>query len=326
MLRYGVQAAFLLLTVFIGYRFHQFVLHFEVAGHPFVEKPPSVDAFLPIAGFMSFKYFLFTGIIEPMHPAAFVMFAAITGVSFLMKKGFCGWICPIGTVSQYLWMAGERVFGRNFRIEKYTDMALRSAKYMLMALFILLIGFAMAPNMMVLFFLSDYYKAADVKTMKFFTELSSAAMWFLIIAGGLSLIYKNVWCRYLCPYGALLGLLSSASPVKIKRDNGRCRHCSACTANCPGLLDVEKSDVVNSPECFGCLTCVSRCPEPGALAVTVRAGKGRRPFSPFIYPAILIVVFYLVIGAAMLGGKWHSQLPYEEYRRIIPASAELGHP
>ena len=90
----------------------------ESTGNSLLQRPPSVDAFLPIAGLMSFKYFLLTGIIEPVHPAAFVMFVAIVAVSILLKKGFCGWICPVGTVSQYFWMAGEKIFGKNYQDEK----------------------------------------------------------------------------------------------------------------------------------------------------------------------------------------------------------------
>ncbi len=321
-LRYAVQIGFFLLTLFIGYRFYNFVLHFEVPGYLFVERPPSVDAFLPIAGLMSFKYFVFTGIVEPVHPAALVIFVAAIAVSLFMKKGFCGWICPIGTLSQGFWMIGERLFGRNFRIEKYADISLRSIKYLLMGLFIILIGVAMAPNMMVLFFLTDYYKTADVRTMKFFTEMSGTVFWVLLGIGGLSLVFKNVWCRYLCPYGALLGLLSIISPVRISRNEEKCVHCHACSRNCPSLIDVEKQEMVTSPECFGCLTCVSRCPSQGALAAIVKTGKKRSPLRPYLYPLILIAAFYLIIGAGMITGNWRSQMPYDEYKRIIPGLSQ----
>jgi polyferredoxin len=322
-LRYAVQIGFLILTVFIGYRFYHFVLHFEKAGRPFVERPSSVDGFLPIAGLMSLKYFLFTGIIEPVHPAAFIIFVAVIAVSFFLKKGFCGWICPVGTVSQGFWMAGERLFGRNFRIEKYTDISLRSIKYLLMGLFIVLIGVAMAPNMMVLFFLTDYYKTADVRTMQFFTEMSGTVFWILIGIGGLSLAFKNAWCRYFCPYGALLGLLSMLSPVRISRNEEKCGHCNSCSRNCPSLIDVEKQESITSPECFGCLTCVSHCPSSGALNVTFKTGRQkRRSFQPYLYPLILIVFFYLIIGAGMITGNWHSQMPYDEYKRIMPGLSQ----
>jgi polyferredoxin len=324
--RYAVQLFFLLLTLVIGYEFYRFVLHFEAPGSPFVQKPPSVDGFLPIAGLMSFKYFLFTGIVEPIHPSAMVMFVAALTVSVALKKGFCGWICPIGTASQYVWMAGEKLFGRNFRIEKYTDASLRSLKYTLMSLFLVFIGLAMAPNMLLLFFITDYYKIADVRTMKFFTEMSTLAFWVLAAIFVLSFLYKNFWCRYLCPYGALLGLLSRLSPVKIKRNEAKCTHCHACTRHCPGLIDVESREVVKSAECFGCLTCVSRCPAEGALDLSLSAAGTRRNVNPWLYPVVLIVLFYFVIGTAMAFGKWHSQVPYEEYQRLIPAVGAVEHP
>ncbi len=317
-LRYAVQFAFVLLSLQIGYSFYHFVLHFREQGHSFVQRPSSVDAFLPISGLMSLKFFLFTGIVEPFHPAALVIFAAVLVVSVLMKKGFCGWICPIGTVSQLFWMAGERMFGRNFRMEKYVDGSLRSMKYILMALFLIAIVVVMPPNLMTLFFISDYYKTADVRTMNVFTQMSALTLCVLSVLGALSLLYKNFWCRYLCPYGALLGLLSRLSPVKIRRDNQKCVHCRACSENCPSLLDVEKKQEVSSPECFGCMTCVSSCPSRGALDMTVGKGRKRRAFKPYLYPLILILIFYAVMGVGMAAGKWKSQIPYDEYKRIIP--------
>ncbi len=318
LVRYTVQFAFLLLALLIGFEFHQFVRHFESPGSPFTERPPSVDAFLPIGGLMAFKYFLLTGIVEPVHPAGLILFTAILGVSLLVKKGFCGWICPVGTVSQYVWMAGERIFGKNFRISGYADAALRSLKYVLLGLFLLLIGIAMPPNMMALFFISDYYKTADVRMMKFITEMTTLTMWVLIALGVLSLLYKNFWCRYLCPYGALAGLLGRLSPFRISRNEEKCAHCHSCTKHCPSQIDVEGTTVVKSAECFGCLTCVSRCPAEGALDLTVGAGKKTSVAKVWLYPVVLIALFYLVIGIGMLTGNWHSRMPYEAYQDLIP--------
>jgi polyferredoxin len=324
--RYGVQSAFLLLTVLIGYQFYGFVRHFQVPGAPFVTRPAGVDAFLPISGLMSFKYFLVTGTVEPVHPAAFVIFSAVLLVSLLFKKGFCGWICPIGTISQWVWMAGKKVLGRNFTMERYTDGIIRSLKYILMAIFILFIGILLNPNWMVLFFMNDYYVVADVKTMQVFTEMTPLTASVLGILLVLSFLYKNFWCRYLCPYGALLGLLSCASPVKIKRSAEHCVHCRRCSNACPSGIDVEKKAVVHSPECFGCMTCVGSCPSTGALDMTAGLGKTRRILKPLIYPAALVVLFYLVIGLGMAAGKWNSQIAYEEYQRIIPNTAATSHP
>ena len=317
-LRYAVQAGFVVVTLFIGYRFYQFVQHFEVPGRPFVQRPAAVDAFLPIGGFMAFKYFLFTGIVEPVHPSGFILFVAIVGVSLIMKKGFCGWICPIGTLSQYAWMAGEKVLGKNFKPGPSADIALRSLKYILLGFFVFLIGVAMAPTMMLLFMITDYYKVVDVRMMKFFTEMSSLTLWVLVALVALSVLYKNFWCRYLCPYGALLGLVGRLSPFKIRRNDEKCVHCHACTKHCPTLVDVESKVVVKSAECFGCLTCVSRCPAEGALDLSLKTGKKVRTIKPWLYPVILLMLFYLVIGIGMVTGNWNSKIPNEEYQRLIP--------
>jgi hypothetical protein len=66
------------------------------------------------------------------------------------------------------------------------------------------------------------------------------------------------------------------------------------------------------------MTCVGSCPAPGALDITARAGRGRRVFKPYLYPVVLIAIFYLIIGLGMATGTWHSQIPREEYSRIIP--------
>jgi len=316
-LRYAVQFAFLLLTLYIGWRFAQFVQHFELAGKPFVERPASVDAFLPIGGLMAFKYFILTGIVDPVHPSGFILFAAILGVSLVMKKGFCGWICPIGTLSQYVWMAGEKVLGRNFRIAGFPDISLRSLKYVLLGLFVLAIG-VMPMWSTAMFFISDYYKTVDVRMLKFFTEMTTLTMGVLIVLGALSLLYKNFWCRYLCPYGALLGLLSRISPFKVRRNQDKCAHCHACTTHCPTQIDVESKDVVKSEECFGCLTCVSRCRAEGALDLTVRWRNKVRVVTPWLFPIMLVALFYLVIGIGMLTNSWHSKIPYDDYQQLIP--------
>jgi len=158
----------------------------------------------------------------------------------------------------------------------------------------------------------------DVRMMKFFTEMTTLTMWVLIALGVLSLLNKNFWCRYLCPYGALLGLLSRFSPVKVRRNEEKCIHCHACTKNCPTQIDVENKAVVKSEECFGCLTCVSHCPSEGALDLTVSAGRRSRVLKAYLFPLFLIMLFYLVIGIGMATDNWRSKIPYEDYQQLVP--------
>jgi len=263
------------------------------------------------------------GIFDSIHPAALVIFVAALISALIMKKGFCGWICPVGAVSDSIWKLGRKIFGRNFTIPRYADYGLRSVKYILMAFFIYVVVLKMPAAAILQFIGGDYYKITDVKMLFFFTEMTTTTAVSLSLLFGLSLVSKNFWCRYLCPYGALLGLVSFLSPLKITRNNQACTHCGKCTKNCPSLLPVEQLHSVRSPECTGCLSCVSYCPAKGALDVSL---AGKKAVPPLFAAFLLVVLFFGSIGVAKLTNNWYSTVSYEEYQRIIPQTARLGHP
>ena len=72
------------------------------------------------------------------------------------------------------------------------------------------------------FLVSPFSVMADVKMLDFFRQAGSWTIGVLSVLVLLSVVTKNFWCRYLCPYGALMGLVSLASPVRITR--GYTRH------------------------------------------------------------------------------------------------------
>ncbi|MCX6143854.1 MAG: 4Fe-4S binding protein [Ignavibacteriales bacterium] len=102
-LRSVVQIAFLLLCIWIGIEFYLFV-RWGISGNSAsaVSRPPGVEGFLPISSLISLKYWLQTGVINNIHPSGLFIFLAILLVSFLMKKAFCSWMCPVGTLSESL--------------------------------------------------------------------------------------------------------------------------------------------------------------------------------------------------------------------------------
>jgi polyferredoxin len=134
--RLGFQLAFLALNLWIGMQFYQWVRWAESAGAALaVGRPAAIEGWLPIAGLMQFKYVLLTGQIPRIHPAGFFLFTAFLLMSFLLRKSFCGWLCPIGTLFEYLWKLGRSTFGRNFVLPRWLDRPLRSLKYLLLAFF-----------------------------------------------------------------------------------------------------------------------------------------------------------------------------------------------
>jgi len=323
-LRIAVQCFFLFWVVGIGIRFGMFVNSVESgATTALVRRPPGVEGFLPIGALTSLKYWLVSGKIHPVHPAALVIFLAILLMSLLAKKSFCSWLCPVGTLSEGAFKLGHRLFGKNYRIWYGFDVLLRVIKYLLLLLFVKFILLDMSAAALAKFLDAPYWAVSDIKMLHFFTNMSMTTTVVLAILTSLSLFYKMFWCRYLCPYGALLGVVSIISPFKIRRDPTGCTGCQRCSAVCPSNLNVHTSSAVSSPECTGCLTCVTCCPEQNVLAM--RPAFWIKPLPVWVFPVVVVSVFMAAIGTGMASGHWQSSLRYADYQRLIPFVQSLSH-
>jgi len=323
-IRTVVQWCFMFWVAGIGIRFGLYVNSVERgASSSLVSRPPGVEGFLPIGALTSLKYWLVSGEIHPVHPAALVIFLTIMLMSLLAKKSFCSWLCPVGTLSEVVYKLRRKVLGRNFRIWLWLDLLLRGIKYLLLMLFLVFILIGMSGEKVSTFLDAPYWAVSDVKMLHFFTRMSGTTMVVLAALTFLSLFYKMFWCRYLCPYGALLGLLSAISPFKIRRDATGCTACQRCSAACPSGLAVHSSTAVSSPECTGCLTCVAHCPERNVLAMQPVFWK--LPLPVWVFPVVVVFIFSAGIGAGMVSGHWQSSLSYSDYQRLIPLVQKLSH-
>ena len=321
-IRLGVQSAFLILNLWIGAQFLLFVRAYEQGLTPSVSRPPGVEGYLPIAGLMNLKYWLLTGDVPLMHPAAMFLIAAFLVISLLFRKAFCGWLCPVGTLSEYLWKAGRSMFRRNFQLPRWLDIGLRSLKYVLLGLFLYAVG-SMGPIAIRAFLESPYGVVADVKMLNFFRYLSVTSAVVIALLMFASVFVRNFWCRYLCPYGALMGLASLLSPLRIRRVPDKCIDCAKCAKACPSGLKVDTLIQIRSAECLGCMECVAVCPAEGALHMSL---PRNRRVAPWAVACGLAVVFLGFVGYARLSGHWDSPVSPEVYRTLIPQAREFEHP
>jgi Pyruvate/2-oxoacid:ferredoxin oxidoreductase delta subunit len=311
--RSAVQLAFALLCVWIGIEFYLFMQWGHSGGvGPYAVRPPGVEGFLPISALMSLKYWLNTGIINDIHPSGMFILIGIIALSMLLKKSFCSWLCPIGTLSESLWMLGKNIFGKNLRMTPWLDYPLRSLKYLLLGYFVWAI-WSMDVLSLKTFIYSPYNKMADVKMYLFFANITSFALWTILILMALSVVVKSFWCRYLCPYGALLGALSWLSPLKITRNKATCIDCELCTKACPSSIKVHKVGRVWSDECMSCYQCVEACPVKNTLVMKSRNQAQAIP--GWVFGTLVAGVFVAVTGLAMLTGNWHNGMSQDEYAR-----------
>ena len=101
-LRFAVQLFFVALNLWIGVQFYLWVRWAESGGRALeVSRPAGVEGWLPIEGLMQSKYFLFTGQVPRVHAAGFFLFVSFLIISFVFRKSFCSWLCPVGTVSEF---------------------------------------------------------------------------------------------------------------------------------------------------------------------------------------------------------------------------------
>lgn len=326
-LRLATQAVFLALNVWIGLQFYLWVRWAESGGKSMpVSRPAGVEGWLPIEGMMQFKYVLATGQLPRLHPAAFFLFTAFALISLLFRKAFCGWICPVGTVSEYLWKIGRGLFGRNFSIPRWIDLPLRSLKYLLLSFFVYAVAM-MSVAAIADFVASPYGLVVDVRMLNFFRFIGATTAYVVIGLVLASMLVQNFWCRYLCPYGALMGLISILSPARITRNESTCIDCAKCAKACPSELPVDRLVQIRSAECMSCLECVAVCPAKDALSLQFAVpAKVRRVVPSWQLAAGIAVIFCGLIGYAKLSDHWQTHLPNEVFLRLVPSADEQHHP
>jgi len=323
----GAQLFLVALNAWIGVQFYLWVGWAESGGRGLeVSRPAGVEGWLPIEGLMQLKYFVLTRQLPQVHAAGFFLFVSFLVMSVVFRKSFCSWLCPVGTVSEYLWKLGRATFHRNFQLPRWADIALRSLKYLVLSFFVYAVA-SMSAGAIAEFLGSPYALVVDVRMLNFFRYLGTTTA--LVILGMViaSIFIQNFWCRYLCPYGAFLGLVSLFSPARITRNLSTCIDCAKCAKACPSALPVDKLIQIRSAECTGCLECVAVCPARDALTLSVPAGlRKRRAIPVWSMAAGIAIIFFGLVGYAKYSNHWNTELPKHVYLELAPAAEQQQHP
>jgi polyferredoxin len=180
--------------------------------------------------------------------------------SALFGRFFCGYLCAFGTLSEAMGLLGHRVFHLKTKMPRKVDAVLKYLKYaVLLALFISffftgdLLGSA---NIWSSF--SDLFTLQADYGEAFSTLLPGSILLLALLV--LEIFFERFFCRYLCPLGALLSLVSHFRLTKIKKERSGCGACRLCANQCPMGIPTYEYDEISSGECIDCLECVSVCP------------------------------------------------------------------
>lgn len=212
-------------------------------------------------------------------------------LTFLFGRVFCNWICPFGTLHQFVnWLFNiqpnpKRIEQNRYRPAHYFKYAILVVLLITAALGALQIGLLDPISMMYRSFATFVSSAWDMlidsitpvfskmgldasfaNTLKFAPDVKHRifvgsfwiGLWFLLFVA-LNLWIPRFFCRFVCPLGALLGVFSRYSLFRIDRDVTKCTDCNLCLMRCEGAADPQS--MVRKSECFSCMNCIDDCPE-----------------------------------------------------------------
>ncbi|MCR4412825.1 MAG: 4Fe-4S binding protein [Thermoguttaceae bacterium] len=213
---------------------------------------------------------------------ALVFSAVILVVCLVVPRGFCGYVCPLGTlIDLFDWALGRRV--SRFRVRR--DGAWVRLKYYLLAgvlaaaaLGVLVSGFVSAipvATRAVVFLVAPlqtaWARGGHQVPPWHAGHFVSVGLFVLVL--GLGFLRPRFWCRHVCPTGAMFSLASMLR-VTERRVDGRCIACGRCVRNCP--FDAIEADFgTRAMECALCRTCGGVCPT-GAIQYGLRFAHASR--------------------------------------------------
>ncbi len=286
-LRGILLALFTIIITIISY------LHVSEGG----KEAASIHALCPFGGLESlYQIFTAGSFISKIFSGTLILFIITLVVAILFRRSFCGLLCPFGAIQEFFAKIGRMIFKRKLIIPIGIDKPLRYLKYVVL---VITVAFA---------WLTAGLWVAPYDPWSAYGHLSEGlgAVWaesavgliLLIITIIGSILYDRFFCKYLCPMGALYGIIAKISPFRVVRNENICIDCGICSKVCPVNIDVAKSKEVKSAECINCQICVLKCPKAGAL----ENKEGKFALRPIMVIAIVIVLFFGSILAFKAAG------------------------
>lgn len=267
----------------------------------------SPEAFCPFGGFeTAYRYFTSDGrTIQHTHLSNLVVFAALLVMTVFTRGAFCGWVCPFGSIQEWIHRGSLRLqkkiptFGKTMRTLR-TKVGVRPfkplggqaqptliervdhyARYFRYVVLGWIVWGTITYGYMVFRDVDPYSALLSLGEM----SLTLGTLVLVVVLLG-SVFVERPWCRYACPLGAVVGVVSQVSPVRLQREGAACNGCNLCTKKCPIGIDVAAATDITSTNCTMCLECVDNCPVSGALGVKlVLPGIKATSAQPTVTPA-----------------------------------------
>lgn len=223
-----------------------------------------------------------------------VLFFIVIIITLVAGGIFCGWLCPFGTLQDWIYKLGKKLGLKTFTIPAKLDKYLVWLKYVVLAA--IMYGTYKAVNLVFMEF--DPYRAFFHLEIE--TEMAIILIVLTII---LSLLYGRFWCKYLCPMGAIVLPLSKLGLLKVRKSEG-CTGCNLCMKNC-----TMKLKDIGDLGCNNCMDCVTDCPTANK-SIDVKLATKKSSYSHSIVPVVGIVLAVVLTAGAIGTGTWETETSF----------------
>ncbi|AHM57745.1 putative electron transport protein YccM (plasmid) [Peptoclostridium acidaminophilum DSM 3953] len=234
----------------------------------------SLHAICPFGGVAAFlALFQYDVMIPKIHNSSFVIMLIILFMGILFGPVVCSYMCPLGSIQEWIGNIGKKLFKKKYNnfMPTFIDKVLRYLRYGVLAFVVYL-----TTNSLKLVFLEvdPYYALFNFWS----DEATLGGLLVLAATLTLSIFVERPWCKYACPFGALIGLTNLFSIFKIRRNSLTCINCKKCTRICPMNIDVSNKSIVTDHQCIRCGQCTSEfaCPVPSTVELKFKNyGEGK---------------------------------------------------
>lgn len=267
--RRAVQIAFLALTL---------VAVFVVGAN--------AEVWCPFGGVeAAYEYFTEGTMLCSLGVSNFFILLAVLLMTLLLRRVFCGYLCPIGSISELLQEGAERLGFKPITVAPKVDRVLQLLKY---------------PVLVYILFIS--WKAAELLFRGFdpvYALISrhgkDITIWAYVVLAAIlvtSLFIKIPFCRWLCPMAAVMSPVSRFGLFRIRRHEQPCTSCKLCDKACPVAIPVSTVEVVDHARCYSCMACIEACPPraKGSLTFESVLARGRHWSQAWVVGAVLVMV------------------------------------
>jgi len=265
---------------------------------------PSVDALCPFGGFETLGTLISTGGFVPQIVLSSLVLAIITVVlTLILRRGFCGYVCPFGTVQELLY----KIKSKRVEINEKLDAKGRYIKYFILAG--ILIGTFITGRL--IFKNSGPFSAFfhfgkgllwDYEATELIPNLISFSKLLLLLF--VSVFISRFYCKYMCPLGAAINIFAKFSPTRLVRSTkgkNKCIDCKICDKVCPMNIKPSIKKEIKTVECISCNQCVNVCPK-GSLSIDFF----KKTMKVSLYLVLVLLIFFGSIGVAKLSDNWQS--------------------